>query len=43
MAHARQRNKTWQARWRLRSGKETSRDGFPTKRQQKLLASSKKS
>ena len=32
MAHARQRNKTWQARWRLRSGKETSKDGFPTKK-----------
>ena len=32
MAHARKRNKTWQARWRLRSGKETSKDGFPTKK-----------
>lgn len=32
MAHARLRNKTWQARWRLRSGKETSKDGFPTKK-----------
>ena len=32
MAHARKRNKTWQARWRLRSGKETSKDGFLTKK-----------
>ena len=32
MAHARQRNKTWQARWRLRNGKEASHDGFPTKK-----------
>ena len=32
MAHARKRNTTWQARWRLRSGKETSKDGFPTKK-----------
>jgi hypothetical protein len=31
MAHARKRNQTWQARWRLRSGKE-SKDGFPTKK-----------
>lgn len=32
MAHARERNNGWQARWRLRSGKEASKDGFPTKK-----------
>lgn len=32
MAHARLRNKSWQARWRLRNGKETSKDGFPSKK-----------
>jgi integrase len=32
MAHARKRNQTWQARWRLRSGKESSKDGFPSKK-----------
>jgi integrase len=32
MAHARERNNGWQARWRLRNGKETSKDGFPTKK-----------
>jgi integrase len=32
MAHARLRNNSWQARWRLRSGKETSKDAFTSKK-----------
>ena len=32
MAHARKRKNSWQARWRLRDGRETSKDGFPTKK-----------
>jgi len=32
MAHARERKNGWQARWRLRNGKETSKDGFPSKK-----------
>jgi len=32
MAHARLRKNGWQARWRLRTGRETSKDGFPSKK-----------
>ena len=30
MAHARLRNNGWQARWRIRTGKDASKDGFAT-------------